>query len=156
MTPTDWPHEALRDLARALDDPDRRPWALHWLTSWWTSTPDAAVVLCVAADGAAFRVGDGPWRDLGRRHVLRRLLLALTRTRGPRSAADLLAAGWPGERIAPSAARNRLHVALCRLRRAGLGDLLEFDGRAWQVAERARVVTVGPEATSVLGPERRE
>lgn len=140
MPPDDWTHDALQDLSHALDDPARRPRALQWLWSWRTSGPAPAVLLSVTPDGGAFRVGDGPWRELGRRRVLRRLLVALSADRAPRTAPDLLAAGWPGERMSPAAARNRLHVALCRLRRAGIGDLLEFDGAAWRLAERVRVV----------------
>lgn len=146
MTGDDWAHDTLRDLARALDDPARRARAREWLWSWRTAAPLGAVLLCVAADGAAFRVGDGPWRDLGRRHVQRRLLVALATAAAPLTAADLLAAGWRGERMTPAAARNRLHVALCRLRRAGLGDLVEHDGATWRLAARARVVTADPRA----------
>jgi hypothetical protein len=40
----------------------------------------------------------------------------------------LLAAGWPGERILPDAATNRLYVAIATLRKLGLRDVLvRFD-----------------------------
>ena len=35
--------------------------------------------------------------------------------------------GWPGERILPSAARNRIHVMVARMREAGLRDALIAD-----------------------------
>jgi hypothetical protein len=134
-----WTAAALTDLACALRDPTRRPRAERWLASWTASTTTSGpVMLTVTADGARFRIGDGDWRDLGRRRVQRRLLLRLTREPGPVSASQLMASGWPGERVQPTSARNRLHVALSRLRRAGLGELLEFDGFAWRL--RAGVV----------------
>lgn len=58
-----------------------------------------------------------------------RILLALASHRHARredalSSEELIAAGWPGERIGPDAAKNRLHVALSKLRKRGLRDLL--------------------------------
>jgi tetratricopeptide (TPR) repeat protein len=40
------------------------------------------------------------------------------------TAGDLLEAGWPGERILPQAAMNRLYVMLTKLRQLGLRDVL--------------------------------
>ncbi len=37
----------------------------------------------------------------------------------------LIAAVWPGEHIAPNAAKNRLHVALSALRKAGLAEIIQ-------------------------------
>ena len=39
----------------------------------------------------------------------------------------LVRAGWPGETILPAAAKNRLHVTIARLRRAGLEGILLHD-----------------------------
>lgn len=41
------------------------------------------------------------------------------------SLGDLFEAGWPGERIAPKAAANRVYVTLTKLRQLGLGKLLQ-------------------------------
>jgi DNA-binding winged helix-turn-helix (wHTH) protein len=38
---------------------------------------------------------------------------------------ELIAAVWPGEIIAPHAAKNRLHVALSALRKAGLAEIIQ-------------------------------
>ena len=113
---------------------------IRLLERWREPNPVPPQRLVVARDGGGFGVDDGPWRGLGRRRVQRRLLLALARARGPMTAPELMAAGWPGERMQPAAARNRLHVALWRLRRAGIGDLLEFDGRAWRLRDVVTVV----------------
>lgn len=132
--------DVLSELRAALHDPGRRASVIRWLECWRKPGAAPPSRLVVAPDGGGFGVDDGPWRELGRRRVQRRLLLALARARGPLTARELLAAGWPGERMQPEAARNRLHVALCRLRRAGIGDLLEFDGRAWRLRDVVTVV----------------
>jgi hypothetical protein len=53
----------------------------------------------------------------------------------------LVRAGWPGEAILPAAAKNRLHVTITRLRRAGLADILvrSEDGYLLDPAVEARV-----------------
>ncbi|MFK7990795.1 MAG: hypothetical protein AB8I08_32545 [Sandaracinaceae bacterium] len=58
-----------------------------------------------------------------------RILLALAAHRasdapGALTSATLLESGWPGARLTPSSARNRLHVALSALRKRGLRDVL--------------------------------
>ncbi len=67
--------------------------------------------------------------DLRRRVTLQRIILALARKRleAPGEALaleDLLAAGWPGERVGDSAGANRVHVALSTLRKLGLRPFL--------------------------------
>ncbi len=46
---------------------------------------------------------------------------------------DLLAAGWPGEKVLPFAGRNRVHVALTTLRGMGLRDVLLSDGDGYHL-----------------------
>lgn len=77
--------------------------------------------------------------DCGRHKLLRRLLysLATARLRHPGQALarmELMAAGWPDERILPRAAANRMHVALFRLRRMGLGGWLEHVTDGWRLS----------------------
>lgn len=100
---------------------------------------DKAMAFGAAAQGGAV-VGvadDGSWLetpgservDLSRRRVLRRLLLALAekRVQEPGSllaSADLVAAGWPGERMLEKSAQDRLWVAIRSLRRLGLDGIL--------------------------------
>lgn len=91
------------------------------------STPDAsgeAVVLAapihVGEQGKWFAVEGGAAVDLSRRRPLARILAALAQTGEPIDAPDLIAAGWPGERIVRHAARIRLRVAIATLRSMGL------------------------------------
>lgn len=86
--------------------------------------------LIVRANARALRLpGAAADVDLSRRAPLQRLVLALARRRieAPGEAlslADLLAAGWPGERVGDSAGTNRVHVALSTLRNLGLRPYL--------------------------------
>ncbi|XYH95650.1 ATP-binding protein [Sorangium sp. So ce1128] len=88
-------------------------------------------------DGARFcRPPGGAWHDLRERHAARRLLLALAEQqrcapgRGL-SLAALKEAGWPGERILPEAAANRIYVAMNQLRKLGLKPWLRRDGEGY-------------------------
>src|SRR5262245_5994555 len=83
-----------------------------------------------------FMLPTGQAVDSSRHKLLRRLLLALAaahlaRPGEPLPWSALVAAGWPDERILPCAARNRIHVALCRLRRLGLGPWLVHVPDGW-------------------------
>lgn len=76
-----------------------------------------------------FRRGQSPRVELERHRGLRLVLLRLVEARlaSPGTSVtrpDLIAAGWPGELIRPTAAMNRLNVSLSRLKRLGLRDLL--------------------------------
>ncbi len=51
----------------------------------------------------------------------------------PVSADALIAAAWSGERIQPSAARNRLHVTLDHVRKLGLRDVVLRSGQGWML-----------------------
>ncbi|MGK3985776.1 tetratricopeptide repeat protein [Sorangium sp. So ce136] len=88
-------------------------------------------------EGARFcRPPGGGWRDLRERHAARRLLLALAeqQRRAPGrglSLAALQEAGWPGERILPEAAANRIYVAMNQLRKLGLKPWLRRDGEGY-------------------------
>jgi len=82
--------------------------------------------------------------DFARYKLLRRLLAVLADARvqrpgEPLAAADLVAAGWPDERILPRAARNRVHVALSRLRRLGLDTWLVHVPDGWLLASSLSV-----------------
>ncbi len=67
--------------------------------------------------------------DLSRRATLKRVVVALARARvaTPGEALDVnrvLEAGWPGERVLPEAATNRVYVAIATLRKLGLAGVL--------------------------------
>ena len=92
------------------------------------ASSDAALV--IAHDGRWFRAPHASERsELGKRETLKRILLELARRRVetpgiPASRDDLVAVGWPGEKLGADAGNNRLSVALSELRRAGLRDVL--------------------------------
>ncbi len=89
-----------------------------------------AAPLVVYGDARAFLAPGASERvDLTRRRPLRRVLDALVERRiaSPGEALsldDVLAAGWPGERVGYEAAANRVYVALATLRKLGLRDLV--------------------------------
>jgi predicted ATPase len=69
---------------------------------------------------------------------LRRLVVALGdhRMSAPGSVlteADLLAAGWPGEKMAAAAAQNRVKVALSTLRKLGMRDVIVHQADGWML-----------------------
>lgn len=83
------------------------------------------------APGARWvRPPGGAWQDLRERHAVRRLLLKLIdhQREAPGRGLSLLAlreAGWPGERILPDAASNRIYVAMTQLRKLGFKGWLK-------------------------------
>lgn len=93
--------------------------------------PEAAPDVLHVGPGATWFQPPGAERqDIGRRRSLRALLDALVRQRqtapdSPLSVDELLAAGWPGEKVLPFAGRNRVHVALTTLRGLGLRGVLQ-------------------------------
>lgn len=89
-----------------------------------------ARTILVAHDASWMSVDFGERVSLASSPVLRSLLAALAERhlRSPRAVCprpELLEAAWPGVRLRPSVLRNRLNVALSKLRKLGLGELLE-------------------------------
>ena len=77
-----------------------------------------------------FRRGSTERVDLRPHDASRRLLLRLADEHARRpgngvSIEELFDAGWPGEKIAARSAHNRVHVALTRIRKGGLQELLQ-------------------------------
>jgi predicted ATPase len=96
----------------------------------------SARALVVAEDATWIDLPSGKRIDLRRRAVQRRLVECLVRKRIAEpgvsvTVAELVAAGWPGEKLAESSAQNRLHVALATLRADGLRDLLLRDSTGY-------------------------
>jgi pSer/pThr/pTyr-binding forkhead associated (FHA) protein len=83
----------------------------------------------VGADTLWFRPPEGAPVNLGRRGALRRVLVRLLQQRYrapgvPLGPTELIAAGWPGERMTHESALARLYTTVQRLRLLGLKDLL--------------------------------
>jgi predicted ATPase len=106
--------------------------------------PAGAPPLVIRAEGKGFRLpGAAVDVDLGRRAPLSRIVHALARRRieAPGESLpleDILAAGWPGERLRYDAGKNRVHVTLAELRKLGLRGFLVTDAAGY------RLVTTGP------------
>jgi predicted ATPase len=83
----------------------------------------------VATDGTWFHAPGAARVDLASRKVLTRLLQALAERRlrapgEPCALPELVEAGWPGTKLIPASAQNRVHVAVSTLRSAGLAPIL--------------------------------
>ncbi|MCA9661530.1 MAG: sigma 54-interacting transcriptional regulator, partial [Myxococcales bacterium] len=90
---------------------------------------DAASAVLVDGEGRWFRLPAGERVEIAHRRALARILAVLVAQRAaspgvPSSMSDLLAAGWPDERVIERAGANRVHVALTALRKLGLRELL--------------------------------
>lgn len=102
------------------------------------SAGEPGAALLVGAAGAWFRVPGHERVEVARYGAAARILLQLARTAesqpGHANSADtLIDAGWPGERILPSAAKNRLGVALARLRKLGLRSQIQKTRDGWRL-----------------------
>ena len=65
------------------------------------------------------------------------------------AAEEVLAAGWPGERVLPEAGAKRVRTAIWSLRKAGLGEPLETVGDAYRL-DPARLLDIVPASGSPL------
>lgn len=111
--------------------------------------PDSRA-LCVGADASWYRAPGGDIVFLGHSQNLRRLLdaLVVARLGDGRDLAldDLVTAVWPRERILPNAATNRVYVTVTKLRKTGLGTLVERGKKGYRLDHRVPVVKVGSHA----------
>jgi predicted ATPase len=90
----------------------------------------------VDARGRFFEV-DGTRVSCGRRPVMRRILAELVRASREgttRTASELVAAVWPGERFVRDAAHNRLRVLIFRMRQEGLRETLAGTDEGYSLA----------------------
>ncbi|MCH9681802.1 MAG: tetratricopeptide repeat protein [Deltaproteobacteria bacterium] len=88
-----------------------------------------ASALLVGEQGRWLQLPGGDAHDLRRRKALRLILVRLAEEHRAKPGAGLplealLEAGWPGERVMPSAGANRVYVALTALRKLGLRKAL--------------------------------
>lgn len=117
--------------------------------------------LLLAPEARWCRPPGGAWQDLRERHAVRRLLVKLVeqqRTTPGRglSLAELQEAGWPGERILPEAASNRIYVAFNQMRKIGFKPWLKKDGDGYSLDPSLPVhyVTFDP-AAAEAAPKRK-
>lgn len=103
--------------------------------------PEDALVVCI--ESRFFRVHGGEWQDLRRQTPARRILERLVEHRDGLELADLQAAAWPGEQMRADAAKNRIHVALSRLRKRGLKQWIERSDQGYRLAPGLKVHRLG-------------
>jgi hypothetical protein len=85
--------------------------------------------LCLSPDGRSFRFANGDPVDLTRKRALRLVLLRLVAHREAEpgvalSQDEVLAAGWPGQRMDVESGSQRVRTAIWTLRKLGLGTQL--------------------------------
>lgn len=107
-------------------------------------TPAGLDALVAPGDADWFRAPHGRPVSLRNRKPLRRLLASLLAAHGERPGlaldhGELIAAGWPDERVLPDAAAHRLRVAVATLRRLGLKDALVTAPSGYLLEPRLRV-----------------
>lgn len=130
--------EASRERARELVDKhgnDDTRFSLRVLEQLDALGPSGAgddpEALVVWSDGGAFRPpgGGAPVTlrpDSPMRRILARLVVERLAAPGQRvTLEEIIAAGWPGEKIAAEAALNRAYVAIATLRKKGLREVLD-------------------------------
>ncbi len=125
--------------ADALSGPapgDEARAAARLLTRALRATPALREPLRLDAGLAWFQPPGGARVAFKKQIALRGILGALAELHGTDATLSLDAlreAGWPGERMKPEAAANRVHVALSNLRKLGLGELLQSTPDGWRL-----------------------
>ena len=109
--------------------------------------------LRITDDGRQLQIDDGEVVDLARRTTLRRVMALLIErhqqaSSAPASLADVLAAGWPDERVTEESGRARVYVAISTLRKLGLDPLIE------RTEEGYRLVPTTPPPPRLIPPAR--
>lgn len=116
----------------------------------------AGDTLLVGSGGSWFRLPGQEPVELRRYQAATRILMALAEAAELRPDAcctgpALIQAGWPDEQIVETAARNRLSVALARLRRLGLRDIIERVRDGWRLDPEWRIML---QRSNDIGPPR--
>jgi predicted ATPase/Tfp pilus assembly protein PilF len=111
------------DVRAALRLLDKQLLIAEPLAETLREAPEEALV--VGPEGTWFRAPGGVSQSLGSHGPVRRILLALASLPAREAESGLAVEalreiGWPGEKMQPEAAANRVHVALAELRRRGL------------------------------------
>lgn len=95
----------------------------------------------IARNGSYFEAPGIGRVSLESRKVLQLLLQALTESAGAiLTVPQLVAAGWPGERVLPRAGASRVYVSITTLRKMGLRDALERTPKGYRVHPSARII----------------
>ena len=121
------------------------------------SSETASLTLNVGARAQWFSLGD-VHVDLSRRKPVARLLWALVvaaerdpNARAGLTTAELIAAGWPGERLVRNAGRIRLRVAVATLRTMGLVSRLVTTPSGYMIAGPLSITLAESDAPQSIG-----
>jgi len=101
--------------------------------------------LFVSRDGMCFRVSGGARIVLAAASPLRKILASIVAAHreGPRrslSVAEIFDAGWEGANLDRHALANRVYCAISKLRRMGLGDVLNRTQTGYRLEPRCCVI----------------
>jgi hypothetical protein len=146
----------IRELLGVTMDPDAfREQVREALEAAGAEVPRAKSDLRVGPGGAWIEAPGGARTAIASRH-LARLALALAEHRvhhpgEPLAMGALLAAGWPGEKMAPRAGANRIYVAVSQLRKLAFGRDLESHEGGYRLSPAARVTLAGEPAPASPG-----
>ena len=107
--------------------------------------------LTVGPECRWFQVGQAAPVDLTRRRAIRLILIRLVETQQSapgkaNSLDDLIEAGWPGEAMYGDSGASRAYVALSKLRKMGLRELLVTQDDGYLFAAKTRIATVGTDS----------
>lgn len=103
--------------------------------------PDDA--LLIGANASWFRAPHGERVNLDRRRNLALLLAHLaSAARSSVTSSELVAAGWPGEKVIATAGAHRVRVAIATLRKLGLKDAIVTTADGYTLASNITVVRV--------------
>lgn len=118
--------------ARILKGEDVTPLGFDACLFAKTLGRESGRILRVGPDGHWFEVEGRARVEIGNRKALPALLLTLARNKGGAvDSHDLAEAGWPGEKLHPDTATNRVYVAVHALRKLGLAEYLTTQGRGY-------------------------
>ena len=97
----------------------------------------------IGANASWFRAPHGERVNLDRRRNLALLLAHLaSAARSSVTSSELVAAGWPGEKVIATAGAHRVRVAIATLRKLGLKDAIVTTADGYTLASNITVVRV--------------
>jgi hypothetical protein len=134
-------YRAVRALAPEMPDPDEASLARLVTEVLHQVVPARGDVLSVNATTRTLEI-DGESLNLSERAIQWRLMWRLVEAHASGSAVsiqELSAAGWPGEKVLPEAARARVYVTISNLRRTALRRCLQKRDEGYFLSPEIRV-----------------
>ncbi|MEZ4221742.1 MAG: hypothetical protein R3B13_12495 [Polyangiaceae bacterium] len=139
--------ERLRQLLGTRLEPESFAGAVRQTLGAVATPPPEAEHWSICELGRWIRQPDGERIDLSSHLAIGRIALALARAHANGAVLEipqLVAAGWPGEKVSERAGANRVYVAISTLRRMGLRGILQKQGRGYCFAPSIKLSVVTP------------